>query len=298
MMYIRYMLLVFSNITILFVCGIPTPPCTGEDRASISDGLSASSTEESNPCGSSHETSNSLTLLRAAGQASPHLQNSPPPDRRQATTDTAPYEEMQSRLATRSGPVSNGQHGSISPATDPSTPISGVGSLIQGNCGGGGLSAGANVSDPLPSTINVPGTAIHINVYPIRSQAALSPWAVIYCFIELDSELSIYLGTSFLDHNIAENIMGDLGATVNLFPYLKEPEKITYFEMRKVVRAFLDVLNPDVPICPATFVIQRGEQGNAFAGGRIKKGDVDSGGTTLGSNSSVVAVTRRKRAAR
>lgn len=299
MMYVRCMLLAFSYITALFVCGLPTSRFIEEDKVSTSNGLSASSIEVSNPHGSLHETSNGLALLSAAGQASRHLQHSPPPDRKQAITDISPDDKMQSRLATRNVPVGSGQLGSISPATSPSTPISGNVSLIQGNCGG--LSAGANVSAVLPSIITVPGTSIRIHVSPFRSQDDLPPMAVIYCFLELEDAISVYPGGNFLDHIFAENIMGELGATVNVFPYQYEPEKITYFETKKVVRAFLDILNPDFPLCPAIFDIRRGETGKAFAGGSIKKGLSNSAGTTLSLNSSTVATvatTRRKRAAR
>lgn len=299
MMYVGCMLLAFSYITTLFVCGLPTSPFIDEDKVSTPNGLSASSIKGSKPHGSSHETSNSLALLSAAGQASRHLQHSPPPDREQATADVEPFDEMQSPLAMRNVPVGSGQLGSISPATSPSTPISGNDSLIQGNCGG--LSAGANVSAFLPSIIIVPGTVIRIHVSPFSSQAELPPMAVIYCFIELEDAISVYPGRDFLDHTIVENIMGELGATVNLFPYQYEPEKITYFETRKVVRAFINILDPDSPLCPVIFDIRRGETGKAFAGGSIKKGLVNAAGTTLSPNSSTVATvatTRRKRAAR
>ena len=299
MMYVRCMLLVLSYITTLFVCGLPTSPSIDEDKVSTSNGLSASSVEESKTYRSSHETTNGLALLSAVGQNSRHLQHSPPPDREQATANVAPYDEMQSPLATRNAPVGNGQPGSISPASSLSTPISGNDSLIQGNCGG--LNAGANVSAVLPSIIYVTGTAIRIHVSPFRSQAQLPPMAVIYCFLELEDAISIYPGGDFLDHLLVENIMGELGATVNVFPYEYEPEKITYFETLKVVRAFLNILNPDFPLCPAIFDIRRGETGKAFAGGSIKKGLLNSAGTRLSSNSSTaatVATTRRKRAAR
>ena len=296
MMYARYLLLVLSNITAFFVCGLPTSPFIDEDKVSISNGLSASSIEESKSHRSSHEPSNGLTLSTAAGQATTNIQHSPPPDRKQAVADFAPYAEMQSRLTTRSAPAGNGQPGSISPMTSPSKPTSDVGPMIQGNCGG--LSAGANVSASLPSIINVPGTSIRIHVSPFRSQAELPPMAVIYCFLELEDAISIYPGMNFLDHMFAETIMGELGATVNVFPYQYEAEKITYFETKKVTRAFLDIINPDFPLCPVIFDIRRGETGKAFAGGTIKKGLAGSQGTALNSSSSAVATTKRKRAAR
>ena len=301
-MYIRCMLLAFSYITITFVCGLPTSSSIDEDQVTASNGLSASSIDESKTYGSSHETSNGLALLSAAGHASRHLQHSPPPDGEQATADVALYDEKQSPLAKRNVPVGNGQLGSISPATSPPAPISANVSALQGNCGG--VSAGVNVSAILPSVIIVPGTEVRIHVDTLSRQAEIATMAVVFCFLEIEDAVSILPGADFFDHLIGENIMGELGATVNLFPYQSQPEKITYYEIKKVVRTFLNILNPDIPLCQAIFDIRRGETGKPFAGGTIRKGLASPGGTVESSNSSTVApaatvdTARRRRAAR